>query len=738
MQQRTVSVLAYTCSAIGSALRCESGRTGPIARAFAGLVLAVAILLASSHPAAAATYVYTYTGNQFGGGGSYTSPYASTNFVSVTLTLPSQLLSNFSGSVYAAISSQAFTFSMSDGVQTLSAAVDSSGICHANAPATDCYARIATQSGNIISWQVEIYAVEGVDIYSVNDPGTHICDGPCSPDDYATNGSGFADITTPGTWSTYSYLYTGNHFTTFKCATSPSQDCSTPGNGNPYTTSNFVTAALKLANPLSISNGAVQNVSSYPGFQLTMSDGQQSVTENAGSCNFNCSAFVVVDTGGNIVAWYLQVPTGEGPTIYSLYDPSSSQHSNGAIYEFCGGECYSRTNLNANGSVDYGSGYFGDAGFQYAYNTGIPGAVGAGGTVQLGGCINTGTLNCDAGVGAPFEIAGPNAAAAAGFSESEQLCIVPADPRGPNCGAGANNNGFPRQLAVKDIPQCKGFGNEVIPEYLCGASGPSGTGFALIRGVAEELDSLNGIYVPSKNFIGLFPALTPAPTCLRPLQGGTSGPYSVSIGGTRTDSSVEEQTPERTLDGRPLLTEVTAGCDPDTGTRPAGYPGSSIMGYGFRNRIDDNVTRLGLTRVQRMVLYANYKYINLDVILALTKFPPSPDTTKTKLQTCVNKSQQLLNSGNYMCAAEQIYRCETNFVDPVPYMSFGPSSSPLRLPDPYGDIVRRLGNLFYTVNNIGITAGVPAMVSLGANINWEPMISWASPAVSDPYSTSCP
>ena len=110
--------------------------------------------------------------------------------------------------------------------------------------------------------------------------------------------------------------------------------------------------------------------------------------------------------------------------------------------------------------------------------------------------------------------------------------------------------------------------------------------------------------------------------------------------------------------------------------------------------------------------------------MLLTKFP-STTPTRQNLQACVNKSQILLNSGpsHYFCAAEQVYRCE-QIVGNTDFNQFGPTTGPfLRLPDPYGDVVRRLGNLFYTINT---------------RINGQhPNVDW--PLSADPYpGLGCP
>jgi len=570
-------------------------------------------------------------------------------------------------------------------------------------------------------------------------------------------------ITTPGvettSLGTMTYTYTGHGFTKFECSTSPTTDCPAPGPGNNYTTKDSVTAGLTLASALGANSGPV-SVTSLPGFQLTISDGLNTATVGGN----NATAWLMTDSKGNVSAWYLSAPGSGSGDPYTVYDP------NGSIYAACEG-CYPNAVSGKSTGEDYGS--YGSSPIYYAYNLNSPGSFappGAGGIVQLSSCTTASpgmpaSLTCNPTGLNPFSSAGPNTAAIpAGATLTQQLCLVNVDPRGPNCGMGANYKGIPKELRVDTV--CPGFSKEVIPFYICGASG--GTAFALIRGVGEQYDAINGLYMPQKQIISPLPSaspLNPELPCIR-TGGAYAGPYGVTIEGTRFDSLTEEQDPELsfTFPGLPLVAEVTDGCDPEQGTRSSGSPGGSITGFGFKNLLDDPVTiqipgTSGLTRVDRMVWFANYKILNLNIILANTKFPsvspppsgsvspppsgsvsPPPSwlpvgTNGNLLKACVNKITKPLNQKNqlgFQCAAEQVYRCESivdaQAMSTIPpsttvngWTAFGPSSFHLRLPDPYGDILRRLGSLYYTINT--------SIAEQIANVDW--------PLLSDPY-PSCP
>ena len=109
------------------------------------------------------------------------------------------------------------------------------------------------------------------------------------------------------------YQYVGNPFTLFSCGpSSPGPGtilCSTPAPTNPltsYTATDHVEATLVLTDPLPASL-AYQDVRTFPGFSLTMSDGQHTVT-NADAVGM--FAEVSTDSGGNILQWRLVINTG--------------------------------------------------------------------------------------------------------------------------------------------------------------------------------------------------------------------------------------------------------------------------------------------------------------------------------------------------------------------------------------------------------------------------------------------
>lgn len=478
-------------------------------------------------------------------------------------------------------------------------------------------------------------------------------------DDCGTNSGTTNLITVQQSTPATSYLYTGKGFTLFQCLTSPSLDCATPGAGNPYSASNAVTATLTLiSGPLGPNLTAFSDFS----FQLTMSDGQQTLSS---SQDITQQACVSTDGSGKISAWYLDLGDSvNGPQIFTQNGLSNTDGC------FAGG-----------GAEDYGRSFFGE-GLPYGYNLGRPGPFSPPyrtGSVNANSCIAP--QHCDLLGGVlPFTIT-DTLGLIPTLSDptiTQQLCVVPADPRGRSCGA--TDDEQPRRLKASDV--CPGFGATIVPAYLCGSSGlapngTQGTGFALIRGVAEGVDSLNGVIV---DFSSNIDAVLPSPGNLR-------CPQKVGAVGTRTDSLVEEQTPEDSL-----LLEMTTGCD----EARQGHPGASIESAGLKLRLDDTRFDNDEQDVPPLVSFTRYKFRNLLTVVADTHFANS--TEQAQLTTCIQHSRGYLNDGSFNCAAEKVYQCDVH-VHSIGAADFGPATSPLRLPDPFGDIDSRLGNLFYTINS---------------------------------------
>ncbi len=274
---------------------------------------------------------------------------------------------------------------------------------------------------------------------------------------------------------TITYSYTGRAFNRFQCATSPTPDCTSPGTGNPYGTSNSVTGSLQMAAPLcapgSCSSTPI-NVLCGPNFvAMNLNDGLNTISVD-GSRRLQCRRNSLGDN--RYQREYQRVVFGrdrgrrqghphavrpEWARSLARATPANGCYPNSAQVKE---QDYGQFSQPLSGLPVYGYNLASHGSFTPAYT---------GGTATAGDCRDG--QSCTLVPGNTFTIKGPNAGAIPdGAILTEQECVVPADPRGANCGA--TNGHLPRSLNVSDLPQCKGFGNEVIPDYLCGASGSSG------------------------------------------------------------------------------------------------------------------------------------------------------------------------------------------------------------------------------------------------------------------------
>jgi len=126
------------------------------------------------------------------------------------------------------------------------------------------------------------------------------------------------------------YRYHGNVFKFFSCGPGPeggTKGCpDAPAPGNPLTTylaTDFVSATLTFSAPLP-ANLAIQDVTTRPGFSMTMSDGRQTLT----MADVNvAAALVATDADGEIREWELRMSTPADPHTFSFREvTTTSEH----------------------------------------------------------------------------------------------------------------------------------------------------------------------------------------------------------------------------------------------------------------------------------------------------------------------------------------------------------------------------------------------------------------------------
>jgi hypothetical protein len=282
-------------------------------------------------------------------------------------------------------------------------------------------------------------------------------------------------------------------------------------------------------------------------------------------------------------------------------------------------------------------------------------------------------------MGTPAAIAAVEALGAKG-NITENVCVVEQDPR-HICNPGlpkAPGNRYYNSGTLPISAVCPhfnpSFGNTVIPDYICGdygSGGPgTGTGFAVIQGIANGVDGISGLLIYNDANADEF--FDPGHTEL--CTGGQ--PATVFGWAPWSGSPVEGSIPES-----PNMTELTYGC----GTSKSTSSGMSIDLVG---------AKLSLATAHEFkpnsVSFAQFKYANLfvDVLVA-----PIDLVQKVRLEEIIVRSELFLDQGQYTCAARKIWRADEYVADHAGHFHGIPGFDP----NSYGRSRSRLANLFFTI-----------------------------------------
>ena len=295
----------------------------------------------------------------------------------------------------------------------------------------------------------------------------------------------------------------------------------------------------------------------------------------------------------------------------------------------------------------------------------------------ISGCNITGGV-AQTITGTPAAIAAVQALGSAG-TITEKVCIVQQDPR-KICGAVPTTPGYTTAKTLPVASVCPnshfnpGFGSTLIPDYICGNYGPtgagSGTGFVLIQGIANGVDSIPGLLVYNDGNPDFFFGTQSANPCPMVVPGTLVGwaPWSLS--------PVEGTIPEG-----PNMIELTYGC----GTSKSTSSGMSLALVG--GRLSLNTAReFGPTYVS----FAEFKFDNLtlDVLNA-----PIDPKQKARLLQILTRSELFLNGGLYNCAARKLWRADKYVADHASHFGGVPGSDP----NSYGRSRSRIANLYFTI-----------------------------------------
>jgi hypothetical protein len=239
----------------------------------------------------------------------------------------------------------------------------------------------------------------------------------------------------------------------------------------------------------------------------------------------------------------------------------------------------------------------------------------------------------------------------------EDVCVVPKDPRIMQYGSCTGHS-----LPVAQV--CAGFGDTVIPDTMCGGSGTSGSGFALIKSTTNSLNTAKGALIVNEAFTEgvLSGAVLPCPKTV--------------LGWAPTDG-------EGTIVEGDTMLEITSSCGSSKGlTR-----GLSLWGIGL---VLNESALPGKNLADARIKFAATKYDTLSSTITLASIQAA---FRSSLTACLDTSRTFFDRKKYANAAAQLVTC-----DALVAASESAFSGNALNPNPSGEIRGRLANLFLTLN----------------------------------------
>jgi len=240
---------------------------------------------------------------------------------------------------------------------------------------------------------------------------------------------------------------------------------------------------------------------------------------------------------------------------------------------------------------------------------------------------------------------------------TEDVCIVPKDPRITQYGSCTGHS-----LPVAQV--CAGYGDTVIPDTMCGGSGTSGSGFALIKSTTNSLNTAKGALIVNEGFAEgvLSGAVIPCPKTV--------------LGWAPTDG-------EGTIVEGDTMLEITSSCGSSKGlTR-----GLSLWGIGL---VLNESALPGKNLADARIKFAATKYDSLSSTITLASIQTA---FRSSLTACLDTSRTFFDRKKYANAAAQLVTCDTL----VAANESAFSANGLN-PNPSGEIRGRFANLFLTLN----------------------------------------
>jgi hypothetical protein len=291
----------------------------------------------------------------------------------------------------------------------------------------------------------------------------------------------------------------------------------------------------------------------------------------------------------------------------------------------------------------------------------------------------------------------------------EESCIVQADPRaaidangswsclGPQinvCGSTPTPGCVAQTLDVANY--CPGFPHTVLPAHMCGHSGPTGTGFAVVKSTAQAVDqNANNTFVQTTVDADI---ALPGPHNLPCPETAQLAPQiPIYAWAPRSDLPSIEGTIVEDLTLPNTFIDLSGYCDKGGGNSKV----VSMYAYGLG--LNSAESGLGGGPDGGLNGFVAAKFANLTQTITAAASQINPTVAAT-VQGYVNQSRDYFNAsyqsdtpGGYACALNSLASADVYVRANLTAFHF--AAPPAGNPNPAGDLDGRIANLFLSINS---------------------------------------
>lgn len=239
----------------------------------------------------------------------------------------------------------------------------------------------------------------------------------------------------------------------------------------------------------------------------------------------------------------------------------------------------------------------------------------------------------------------------------EEPCVLQTDPRIVEFGTCTGHT-----LVAANY--CAGFPHVVIPDYLCGGSGATGRGLALVDTSTQGMAAPSDLVINESDSSSILPGSDNSP-CPREVLGWAPKPEEGTI-----------------VEGDAML-EMTGGCGSSIGF------GRSFSVWGIGLVLNEQALP-GATPRDKLRNFAAQKYDRLAQTIAIANIQ---EKFRKRLQNCIGSSRSQFDRNRLTNALAELLTCDALVVQ-----NRGAFAGSATNPNPFGEVRGRLANLHLTID----------------------------------------